>query len=359
MPDPLPLSPRQLRALLAAALRELTWGLPAVSRELRAWHSRADEIPDEPIREDALETLARKRTHIFGAGLFSILPARRDGRLLRVLVAYEIILEFLDNAHERATEQHNGDQLHRALVEALDPSRPISDYYLHHPWQDDGGYLRALVEACREGCVALPSYRQVRSPLLLGASRCGGVQSLNHDTDALRRRIALRAWCDVQFPEEGTEHWWELTAAASSSLVVHALLAAAAGEGRDWVGIDQAYVPWLCAVSTLLDSYVDELEDVASGEHSYVAYYESREIAVQRLSELIGRSAIEVRGLPEGHRHAVIAACMVAMYTSNERLRHPSMRAGTDRLVDAGGSLTRMLLPVLRLWRIAYAARSA
>jgi hypothetical protein len=35
------------------------------------------------------------------------------------------------------------------------------------------------------------------------------------------------------------------------------------------------------------------------------------------------------------------------------------MRAGTARLARAGGTLTRLLVPVLRLWRIAYAQRSS
>jgi tetraprenyl-beta-curcumene synthase len=357
MSDPLPLSRGQLWALMAAATHELSWGLRAVSGEMRGWRSRARLIPDGPIREDALETLERKRPHIVGAGLFSILPGRRDYRLLRVLVAYEIMLEFLDDAHERAAQELNGRQLHRALVEALDPSAPISDYYLHHPWKDDGGYLRALVEACREGCVSLPFYEEVRRLLLLGASRCGGVQSLNHETDLARRGAALREWSESQFPDEREASWWELTAAASSSLGVHALLAVAACDRHDWERVNAAYVPWICAVSTLLDSYVDEARDMLAGEHSYIAHYPSREIAVWRLSELIRRSAREARDLPGGHRHAVIAACMVAMYLSNERLREPAMRANTERLAAAGGSLTRVLLPVLRVWRAVYAQR--
>ncbi len=357
MADPLPLSRGQLRALMAASMRELSWGLRAASREMHAWRSRARTIPDHRIREDALRTLELKRTHIVGAGLFSILPGRRDARLVRVLVAYEIILEFLDNAHERAAQQLNGRQLHRALVEALDPSAPISDYYLHHPWKDDGGYLRALVEACREGCASLPFYQDARRLLLQGAARCGGVQSLNHETDAGRRGVALRRWTECEFPGEWEASWWELTAAASSSLGVHALLALAACHRHDWARVNAAYVPWICAVSTLLDSYVDEVADVAGGEHSYIAYYPSREIAVRRLSELIGRAAHEARELPGGHRHAVIAACMVAMYLSNDRVREPAMRASTDRLAEAGGSLTQLLLPILRLWRAAYAQR--
>jgi tetraprenyl-beta-curcumene synthase len=359
MSDPLPLSIRQLRALATATLQQLLWGLHMVSSELRRWRSQAREIPDVPLREDALETLARKRPHIFGAGLFSILSSSRDPRLLRLLVAYEIILEYLDNAHERAGERRNGHQLHLALVEALDPSKPISDYYLHHPWKNDGGYLRGLVETCREGCISMSSYKHVRRGLLLGASRCGGVQSLNHEVGAAARVLALRGWCESQFPGEREESWWETTAAASSSLVVHALLATAARGRQAWEGVDEAYVPWICAVSTLLDSYVDEPWDVARGEHSYIGYYESPEDAQRRLSELIHRAAGEARGLPGGHRHAVITACMVAMYMSNERLREPAMRASTDRLIAAGGSLTRVLVPVLRAWRVTYAVRSA
>lgn len=357
--DPLPLSRRQLSALSAAVARELSWGLRASAHEVRAWRTRARLIPDAPVREDALGALEHKLTHIVGAGLFAILPGRRDRRLLRALLAYEIIIEFLDNAHERAATERNGLQLHRALVEALDTSAPISDYYRHHPWKDDGGYLRALVEACRKACSGLARYPQARPLLVAGARRCGGVQSLNHEADSPRRRTALHAWSLAHFPGEHEVSWWELTAAASSSLPVHALLAVAATPSNDMVRVYDAYVPWIAAVSTLLDSYVDELRDEAASAHSYIAYYASREVAVARMSELIRRSVHEASSLPAGHRHAVIAACMVAMYLSHERLRAPALRDSRDRLALAGGSLTRVLVPVLRVWRALYASRTA
>jgi tetraprenyl-beta-curcumene synthase len=358
--DPIPLSARQIWALLSAATRELTWGLRAVSREMRMWQCRAAMIPDAPIREDALRALARKRTHIDGAALFWILPQRRNPRLLRLLVGYEIILEFLDDTHERASGEVNGRQLHRALAEALDPEAPISDYYRHHPWKDDGGYLRALVESCREGCVSLPSYSKVRPFVLLGATRCGCVQSLNHDSDPVRCGAALKHWAEREFAGVSEMSWWELTAAASSSVGVHALLAlAACPSGGDDMEVDAAYMPWICAASTMLDSYVDEVRDIADGEHSYVAHYPSPEVATGRMCELIRRSANEARRLRDGHRHAVIVACMVAMYLSNDTVRDPAMQARNESLARAGGSLTRLLLPILRLWRLAYAQRSA
>jgi tetraprenyl-beta-curcumene synthase len=358
--DSIPLSPRQARVLLAAATRQLVWGLWAVSCEIKGWRRRALAIPDVSIRADALDALSRKRTHVDGAALFWILPDNRDPRLLRLLVAYEIALEFLDNAHEHETSEINGRQLHRALVEALDPNAPISDYYLHHPRRDDGGYLRSLVEVCREGCAAMPSYTRARELLLLCARRCGDVQSLNHNPDPVRRSVALRDWAKREFPDMHEVSWWELTAAASSSVVVHALLALTACASEDDLSaVDVAYAPWICAASTMLDSYVDRARDIVSGDHSYVGHYPNADVGGRRMCELVRRSAREARSLHKGHRHALILASMVAMYMSSDSARTPAMRATTNSLIQAGGSLTKLLVPILRCWRTVYSLRSA
>lgn len=356
----MPLSARQIWALACAATRELSWGLRASSREIAGWQARASRIPDAALREDALQALARKRTHIAGAALFSTLPKRRDLRLLRLLVAYEVTLEFLDNAHERAADGANGLQLHRALQEALDPSATISDYYRLHPWRQDGGYLRALVQACRDGCRSLPSYAGVRPLVVSAAHRCGGAQSSNHVAACVHDDAALMRWAQHELPGTRDTSWWERSAAASSSVGVHALLACAACPLRDdYAQVNDAYDPWICAVSTMLDSYVDQASDAAKGQHSYVCYYPSSETAVARMCDLIERSAQEAGRLRDGQRHIVILACMVAMYLSSDSARAPAMREASGRIAAAGGSLTRMLVPILRLWRVAYGQASS
>jgi tetraprenyl-beta-curcumene synthase len=362
MTNPISLSPRQLWALFAATTRELLWGLRAVSREVDGWRRRALVIPDAPIREDALDSIERKRGHTDGAALFWILPHRHNLSLLRLLVAYQTIWDFLDNVSERgaSTDGANGRQLHLALSEALDPGTPISDYYRHHPWKDDGGYLRALVEVCREGCSSLPSYSRVRPLVRGGTARCG-IQSVNHDPDRESRDAALKEWAEREFPGEREASWFELSGAASASLTPHVLLALAAEpecEESDIAGACAAYFPWISLVTAMLDSYVDQHEDRALDAHSYIAHYPSPEIAAGRVYSLIRRSVQEVRCLRNGHRHAVIVASMVAMYLSKDSARTPAMRATTRSLASAGGSLTRLLLPILRLWRIAYAQRS-
>ena len=79
----------------------------------------------------------------------------------------------------------------------------------------------------------------------------------------------------------------------------------------------------------MLDSYVDQAEDEVNGDHRYVAHYASGALARQRMRR--ARHALGQRRrarLRNGHRHAVIAACMVAMYLSKDSARTPEMRGG-------------------------------
>jgi tetraprenyl-beta-curcumene synthase len=319
-------------------------------------------IPDAVIREDALLALARKRTHAHGAALFWILPRRRNLQLLRLLVAYELIWDLLDNLseHAAAAGQTDGRQLHLAIAEAIDPGARISDYYEQHPWHEDGGYLRALVEACRAGCAKLPSYGRVRE-LALRDARMAQVLALNHDPDQARRDDGLRRWVGDHFPGQRLASWWEIAGAASAPLTIHALLALAAEPActdAEIVAVHRAYFPWLSAATTMLDSYVDQAEDAENGDHSYVSHYPGSDCAERGVQQLVLRSVAEARALPRGPTHAIIAAAMVTMYLSKSSARTPAMRKTTHSLVCAGGSLTRLLLPILRAWRIANAQRS-
>ncbi|MGN6371639.1 MAG: DUF2600 family protein [Solirubrobacteraceae bacterium] len=349
-----------MRALAVAATRQLSWASPLAARQVLAWRKRACAIPDRPIRRDALDSLARKRGHIDGAALFAIIPNRRSDNLVRLLVAYQIIFDFLDSANERAADRsvETGMQLHLALVDALDPTCRRSDYYAHHPWRDDGGYLGDLVAACRSACMRLPGYEHVYALLLREAVRFK-VLALNHISSAPERDLALREWCGERCPGM-SKTWFELAAGGSSSLLVHVLLALAAeplSTDLDLLSLRSLYGEVISVMGTMIDSYVDQLDDMASGDHSYVAHYPNAEVALGRLERLIQISLREALLLSGGERHAVIVACMVAMYLSKDSAHSPKLRDGSVRLGAAGGSLTLLLLPILRMWRIARGQR--
>lgn len=304
------------------------------------------------MRKDALDSIAYKRDHAHGAALFLVLPSKRDLRLLRLLVAYQTIWDYLDNVSERFPSPSDADGLHRALIDALDPAAAGSDYYRCHPG-NDGGYLSALVRCCQENCATLPSYPLVRPLVLQGVARCA-VQAVNHDPVHQRREAALRRWAETEFPDEDSMRWFELTAAASAYLP-HPLLALACDPELDVAAVvrtQAAYFPWVSLAIAMLDSYVDQAEDRRTAEHSYIAYYRDEASAITRVCEVVRRAICEVRALPGGDRHAVVVAAMVAMYLSKSDARVGEMRASTRQLLQAGGSLSQLLAPQVRVWRL-------
>ena len=333
-----------------------------VSREVDRWRAVAAAIPDDALRHDALTAIDRKRANIDGAALFWTLPRVRSRELLRLLVAYEILADFLDCTSERAAYvgTTNGRQLHRALVEALDPGLDVSDYYLYHPWTEDGGYVRALVDSCRQTCVRLPSFEAAR-PFLHRAACLTQVLALNHEPDPSRRDAVLRSWAEKHFPVDEELAWFELTGGASAWLTILALFALAADPGRDAREAKDTYavyLPWVSLTGTMLDSYGDIAEDAANAAHSYIAQYGSADAAAERIAEIIRRSLDGAASLRDGERHLVIASCMIAMYLSKDSVRTPETRALTHGLTNAAGPLTRLLMPVLRVWRLNYGQRA-
>ncbi len=196
---------------------------------------------------------------------------------------------------------------------------------------------------------------------MLEASR-GQVCAINHAADPLNRDASLKTWVANEFPSRSEAWWFELTAAASTDLTIFALLALASEShcpGDQITRISKAYFPWASGLAAMLDSYVDQAEDAANGDHSYVAHYPSPDLATHRICLFIRRCLLEVGSLKDGEKHILIVASMFAMYLSKTSALTPSMRATTERIVGSGGSLTRVLHPILRLWRTAYGLRSA
>ena len=334
--------------------------MPAVAREIEHWRALAQAIPDPSLREDAVHALDNKRAHIEGAALYWTLATRRSPTALRVLVAFEIMADYLDNTSERGAHvgMHNGFALHSALIAALDPTHDVPDYYRFHLWREDGGYLHCLIATCQTLVQELPSYTTVKPLVVRAAKHAQALAAVNHEPEAARREDALRTWAESHNTHAGDLASFEFTAGGSAWLTILALLAFAAdpdGDSGEAQAIYAAYLPWISLAATMLDSYGDVAEDARASTHSYIGHYTSSNNATARISGIVQRAFTEASTLPKGERHVVIAGCMVAMY-----LTEPSVdnTASACVLVLSGGALTRALLPVLRLWRHGMGRRS-
>lgn len=355
--DPAPLWVRQLRALGAGAARELGWGLRAVRSEVAGWRERAEAISDPTERHHALEALADKRPLIDGAAFFWTLPARRRPELLRLLVAFQALANFHDHASERAgaglAPAGPGSSM-GAFADAVRPDRPLTRYG-EPSVAGVGAYLQALARACRQGCRTLPHYGAAR-PLLLRQVRRARSLDLEHDADPGRRSRRLHQFALSEFGPRTDAAWWELTAGAASLLTAIVLLALAADEQTTDDDLHQAVDAYTLVASTsaLLDNYVDQRDDRETGTHNYLNYYPSGDEAVRGIAALLDRSLHEAAALRRGERHVVIVASMAALYLSSDGARSRPSRAGTRELVGGGGTLTALLVPILRGWRLAY-----
>ncbi|HXE43811.1 MAG TPA: DUF2600 family protein, partial [Conexibacter sp.] len=219
-------------ALLRANARFWPTVLPDVRRELRRWDRRAAAIPDPALRAQAVAKLRDERFNAeVAATLATLVPSARRRVAVEAIVALQVMYDYLDGLTEQPDADPLGGarELHRAFVDAFTLVGPPAEYYRRGAdgsTKHDGGYLAALVEACRCGLRALPGAPAVAPAAYGVVTRCGEAQARTHAVALLGAR-QLRAWAQAQ-PEARVLQWQEVAAgAAASVLAAHALIALA------------------------------------------------------------------------------------------------------------------------------------
>jgi tetraprenyl-beta-curcumene synthase len=331
---------------------------PAARASRRRLLTRANSIPDPLLREDALISHNDKSSNSEGLAALAVLaPSEHRADVARSLVAYQLMLDYLDGVSERPSNDPvaNGLHLHCAFEVALDPHAAHEDYYALAPARGDGGYLVELVEACRAGLSRLPSYGVVRQPLLRQARLCKQSQALNHALPFVSVEDRLTAWAEQTADEANLElpfEWWELVAAAAaSSLNIGALLALAARPGVDAEAasrVEAAYFPWASGLNALLDSLIDLDEDPDGASH--LRRYESSQHAAERLVIIAAGARQRLSELPDGQLHEAILAAMGALYLAQPEAWSPGREPISRAVLAALGPHARpsLLVHLLR-----------
>jgi len=351
------MSPRaclRLVTLVAVLVRYWLFVFPIACRALARWQHLADAIPDPILRRQARAALRNERLNSEGAALFAVIaPWRRTATVARLLVAFQVMYDYLDTLTEQPslTPLANARQLHRALHTTVGAPPPHDGYYALHTRADDGGYLQALIDDCRSTFESLPAADTVRSAVAHAIEVSAEGQSQNH-AGIFQGHRRLIEWAHAITPPDSDLRWWETAAGAGSSLATHAMLAAAANSRLTpaaVTGIANAYWPWINSLNTLLESLIDKADDEKTGNHSYISHYASAEDAAERLGTIAAQAASAARSLPRSRRHEVILAAMVSFYlaapgaqTSEARL--PAVRVGQQLDCGVGILLTMLAL---------------
>jgi tetraprenyl-beta-curcumene synthase len=339
-------------AALATYERQI---VPLVRRELERWRASAATIPDSTLRTAALSALREKGRNVEATAVFAILaPRGRRAQALRAMTSLQAAIDFLDSLSEQRVDDPLADglALHEAVVDAVSPGAArISDWYRMHPHREDGGYLAALVAACRDELATLPATEVALPALRRAARRCGEGQSHTHAAAAGVRD--LETWAGGLESAPGYL-WWELAAGASSSVAAHALIAAAADPrttAEEVALIDAAYFPPIGALTVLLDDLIDREDDRQAGEHNYLSYLANESEAVNRIGLLANRARAAITQLRQARRHRAILSGVAAFYLSASTVDSGYARPIRGRLFESLDPTVRLIMVAMRLRR--------
>ena len=352
---------RGLLALVLANVRYWLTVAPVVRAELGRWERRARAIPDPDLRGLALAKLHDESFHAeAGAMLATLAPPARRKDVVEAIVALELLFDYLDGLTERPSPDplREGDRLFTAFTDAVNPTARAERDYFGRDAPSDGGYLEDLSGAARVALARLPATPAIAEVAQQCATRSAQAQIRMHAAPQVGT-AQLEEWASNEARGTGLQ-WRELLAgAASSVLMLHALIAAAADERttrESAVEIEATYLS-ICALLTLLDGLVDYEQDIKAGETSYVSFFEDHAALTQTLVEVSRRAATQARSLPGGADHLMMLAGVVAYFTSNPGAQSELARPIVERLHAELRPLITPTLALMRAWRLAKALR--
>jgi len=328
---------------------------PAVKKELACWHSYACQHGEEELSRQALASIEHKTFHCLGGSIYSLYPGVSAQQLIRLIVALQTISDYLDNLCDRAgiTDEQAFRQLHLAMTDALSPHNELHDYYKYYPYQNDGGYLNALVRTCQQQISLLPAYHLVEPYTKELAELYSKLQTYKHIDISIREQRMLTWAQPYRFPYPGINPW-EFSAATGSTLGMFMLCALASDPKLTQKQADQifaAYFPWICGLHILLDYFIDRAEDQAGGDLNFVSYYQSEEQVLERLTLFWHKALEQADTLTEKRFHKTVIQGLFAMYLSDPKTDNPPEKAIRDALLRSAGPYTRLLYGLCKLLR--------
>ncbi|MFD1176768.1 tetraprenyl-beta-curcumene synthase family protein [Paenibacillus puldeungensis] len=328
--------------------------LPDVRHELDCWKKDAERIPDMELRKQALASIASKEFHCQGGAVYAAanLPLRHI--LIPLIVAFQTISDYLDNLCDRSTSKAEDDfrLLHQSMLDAVNPSTSLQNYYALREEQQDGGYLHRLVQACRDNIAELPGYRSAKPFIMDLVGLYTDLQVYKH-IDPKLREAKLLSWWEHHENRAPELRWNEFAAATGSTLGVFMLFLAAGNEGLDEASakvIHDAYFPHVCGLHIMLDYLIDQAEDELGGDLNFCSYYENKETMLGRIAFIVEGARRDIQKLPASSFHRMIIEGLLALYLSDPKVsQQEEIREVSKRLMRRS-PLMRLFFFANSLW---------
>lgn len=312
-------------SLMAKAYSKI---FPTVHEELSYWKKRAEQIPDPELRSQALASIEYKTFHCEGGSILALTAKEHCAEVIRFIVAYQTISDYLDNLCDRSTSLDPEDfsALHEAMKDALsiDGKQQVSgDYYRYRKEREDGRYLCDLAATCREVLSHCSHYPEIKEYLLELMTYYCDLQVHKH-VKPEQRVPRLRNWFNKNKEAIPEMSWYEFSACSGSTLGIFCLVSYAfrddfsAGHAEH---IRQGYFPYIQGLHILLDYFIDQEEDREGGDLNFCFYYENDQELFRRLQYFVKEADRHTKQLPHKRFHQLINRGLLGLYLSDEKVR--------------------------------------
>lgn len=328
--------------------------LPGVREQLRYWRGRAEAMPDRELRKQAIDSMTAKEFHCIGGAVYAAAHPAMRHVLIPLIVAFQTISDYLDNLCDRSTSLDPEDfrRLHQSMLDAVDPSEPLHEYYEFRTEREDAGYLNDLVKTCQASIRLLPSYSLVAASVRELVGLYCDLQVYKHIRKELREE-ALLSWWELHKSRFPAIQWNEFAAATGSTLGVFMLFLAASQaqlQAATVRSIHEAYFPYVCGLHILLDYLIDQEEDLAGGDLNFCSYYASMDATVERIAVIVEEAKRQSQQLEHPAFHRMIIEGLLALYLSDPKVSKQQEVKRISRRLMKGSPWMRLFFLVNSVW---------
>jgi tetraprenyl-beta-curcumene synthase len=279
-----------------------------------------------------------KKTSAYWPGIFSLYPEADLKRIMRFTAAFKTIGEYLESLCLRAEIKNESAfrQLYLSMLDAVDPQRPIGEYFKYYPITSDNSYLEGLVMECRSQISGLPSYDLVIDGIKKHIQLYSDSQTYKY-LDAGIREDFLKTWSTYYLNNYPGISWWEFCAASGSMLGVFALAASACSKNlslKEAGNIDRAYFPWINGLNILLKNYVSAREDMQTSGLNLTYYFRNLKDCANRILFFARQSMDACEALKHSQFHKAVVCGLVSVYLSDPEAFWAMNRLATNEIIE-------------------------
>ncbi|HZG70361.1 MAG TPA: tetraprenyl-beta-curcumene synthase family protein [Chondromyces sp.] len=315
---------------------------PIVHEQLGYWKQRAEEIPDDELRTQALASIKTKTFHCEGGAILALLSPRRLKSAVRFIVAYQTISDYLDNLCDRSTSLDPKDfaALHEAMKDAVVRAAPERNYYRWRSEQEDGGYLQELVYTCQSVLHEIKEWEAI-SPFLKELCQYYCDLQIHKHVKLEEREERLKNWFSKHQQALPPMEWYEFSACSGSTLGIFCLVCySLRNDFRTEYAekIREGYFPYIQGLHILLDYLIDQEEDREGGDLNFCFYYDNEAQIFERLIHFLEKADTCTAGLPNRKFHMLINRGLLGVYLSDDKVaKQKHVHILAKKIIRKGG----------------------